>query len=159
MGPQLTHSKGWRLKSSENLLFASIARPGYFLSTSPPSVTSFIPRGLFWFGFFNYLFILGCTGSSLLCWDSSLWWWAGLSLGVFSCWGHRLQGTLASVVVVHVGLVAPQHVESSRTRDQTHVPYTGRWILIHCTTREVPRVFKYHPHCSNVYGPRDYHTK
>lgn len=27
MGPQLTHSQGWRLESSENPLFASIARP------------------------------------------------------------------------------------------------------------------------------------
>ena len=27
---------------------------------------------------------------------------------------------------------------SSRTRDQTHVPCTGRWILNHCATKEVP---------------------
>ena len=33
-------------------------------------------------------------------------------------------------------LVAPQHVESSWTRDRTHVLCTGRWILIHCATRE-----------------------
>ena len=37
------------------------------------------------------------------------------------------------------GLVAPQHVGSSRTRAQTGVPYIGRQILNHCTTREVPR--------------------
>ena len=36
-----------------------------------------------------------------------------------------------------MGLVAPQHVEASQTRDQTHVPCTGRQILIHWTTREV----------------------
>ena len=36
-----------------------------------------------------------------------------------------------------MGLVAPQHVESSRTRDQIHVLCIGRWILIHCTTWEV----------------------
>ena len=35
------------------------------------------------------------------------------------------------------GLVAPWHVESSQTRDQAHVSYIGRWILIHWTTREV----------------------
>ena len=35
------------------------------------------------------------------------------------------------------GLVAPPHVESSQTRDQTHVPCIGRWIPIHCTTRKV----------------------
>ena len=36
------------------------------------------------------------------------------------------------------GLAAPQHVGSSWTRDQTCVPCTGRRILNHCTTREVP---------------------
>ena len=34
----------------------------------------------------------------------------------------------ASVVVVH-GLSCPAHVDSSPTRDRTHVPCTGRWIL------------------------------
>ena len=29
---------------------------------------------------------------------------------------------------------------SSQTRDQTRVPCIGRWILNHCTTREVPRM-------------------
>ena len=29
-------------------------------------------------------------------------------------------------------------MESSQTKDQTSVPYTGRWILNHCSTREVP---------------------
>ena len=36
------------------------------------------------------------------------------------------------------GLVALQHVGSSRTRDQTRVPCIGRRILNHCATREVP---------------------
>ena len=35
-----------------------------------------------------------------------------------------------------MGLVAPRLGESSQTRDGTHVPCTGRWILINCTTRE-----------------------
>ena len=35
----------------------------------------------------------------------------------------------ACSVLVSMGLVAPQHVESSRTRDQTHVSCIGRWIL------------------------------
>ena len=30
-------------------------------------------------------------------------------------------------------------MESSRTRDQTHDPCTGRWILHHCTTGEVQK--------------------
>ena len=37
----------------------------------------------------------------------------------------------------HVGLVAPQHVKFSQTRDRTPVPCIGRWILIQCATREV----------------------
>ena len=38
----------------------------------------------------------------------------------------------------HTDLVALQHVGSSRTRDRTHVPCTGRQILNHWATREVP---------------------
>ena len=36
-----------------------------------------------------------------------------------------------------MGLVAPWHVDSSQTRDQTHVPCIGRQILNHWTSREV----------------------
>ena len=39
----------------------------------------------------------------------------------------------------HTGLVAPQHVGSSRTRARTRVPSIGRRILNHCATREVPQ--------------------
>ena len=39
------------------------------------------------------------------------------------------------------GLAAPRHVGSSRTRDWTRVPCTGRWILNHQTTRKVPSAF------------------
>ena len=38
-----------------------------------------------------------------------------------------------------MGLAAPQHVGSSRTRAQTYVPCIGRQILNHCTTREAPQ--------------------
>ena len=44
---------------------------------------------------------------------------------------HRLQ------YLQHVGLVAPQHVEPSQTRDRIHVPCPGRWIPNYWTTREV----------------------
>ena len=33
--------------------------------------------------------------------------------------------------------LAVPHVGSSWTRDQTHIPCIGRWILNHLTTREV----------------------
>ena len=42
-----------------------------------------------------------------------------------------------------MGLVALPHVGSSRTRDRTRVPCIGRWILNHCTTREVLIVILY----------------
>ena len=35
-------------------------------------------------------------------------------------------------------LAARRREESSWTRGQTHVPCTGSWTLIHCTTRKVP---------------------
>ena len=38
-----------------------------------------------------------------------------------------------------MGLVAPQRVGSSQTRDRTHVPCIGREILNYWTTREVPK--------------------
>ena len=37
-----------------------------------------------------------------------------------------------------MGLVAPRHMGSSRTRARTHVPCIGRWILNHCATGEAP---------------------
>ena len=56
---------------------------------------------------------------------------------VFSCcseWAQwlRLPGSRAEAQKLWcTGLVAPQHVGSSRIRDQTHVSRIGRWILYH----------------------------
>ena len=63
----------------------------------------------------------------------------GLSLaagirGYFSLWWLLFLQSMGSRPK---GLVAPRHVESSRTRDQTHVPRFSRQILNHCSTREV----------------------
>lgn len=44
-----------------------------------------------------------------------------------------------SLLAPSAGLVAPQHVASSQTRDQAGVPCTGRWVL-NRITREVPSV-------------------
>ena len=49
-----------------------------------------------------------------------------------------LEGSRAQAQQWYMGLVALWHVGSSRTRDRTHVPCIGRWILNHWTTREVP---------------------
>ena len=68
------------------------------------------------------LFIYGCTGSSLQS--------AGFSY--CGAWALGLQTS----VVVAPGLIAPWHVESSQSRDQTHVLCIGRQILIHSATRE-----------------------
>ena len=75
--------------------------------------------------------------SSLRCSGFSLRWLLLLqSMGSrhagFSSCGTRAQQ------LWHTGLAAPRHVGSSQTRDRTHIPCTGRWILNHCTTREVP---------------------
>ena len=50
-----------------------------------------------------------------------------MARGLSSCGSQALEG-----------LVAPQHVGSSRIRAQTCVPCIGRRILNHCATREVP---------------------
>ena len=78
-------------------------------------------------------------------------YWFGAGLGLGCCTGfppaaarggyalavvHGLPIAGASLLAEH-GLVASQYVESSRTRDQTRVPRTGRWTSGHCTTREV----------------------
>ena len=72
-----------------------------------------------------YLFIFGCTGSTLLH-AGFLWWWrAGAPL---SCGGQALEHT-GSAAAVH-GLSCPMAcVGSSLTRDGTHAPCIGRCIL------------------------------
>ena len=80
-----------------------------------------------------FLAVLGlccCAGLSLVAASggySSLWC-AGFSLR----WLLLLRSTDSR----HVGLVAPRHVGSSRTRARTPVPCIGRRILNHWTTRE-----------------------
>ena len=43
----------------------------------------------------------------------------------------------SKVEAIVTGLAASQHVESSQTRDGTHVPCIGRQFLYYWTTREV----------------------
>ena len=42
-----------------------------------------------------------------------------------------------------MGLVAPRHVGSSRTRAGIRVPGIGSWILNHCATREARNIYFY----------------
>ena len=53
---------------------------------------------------------------------------------------HGLAGEQAEQLWL-MGLVALQHVEPSTTRDRTHVPCSGRWILNPRTIREVLTAF------------------
>ena len=87
--------------------------------------------------------LLRCVGFSLQ-WLLLLWSTGSRHAGFSRC-GSRAQqlwfaGSRAQAQQLwHTGLVAPRHVGSSWTRARTHVPCIGRWILNHCTTREVPR--------------------
>ena len=54
--------------------------------------------------------------------------------GDFSCGAHA-QGTAASVVLVP-GLSCSETRGIFLARGQTRVSRTGRWVLIHCATRE-----------------------
>ena len=85
--------------------------------------------------FKNFFIILGCSGSALL------------QVAFCSCsdWGYSLVLVHRLLIVVAflvehgpwgvtqqlwcMGLVTPQHVESSWTRDRTRVPCLSRWIL------------------------------
>ena len=55
-----------------------------------------------------------------------------------------------------MGLVAPRHVGSSRTRDRTHVPCNGRQILNRCATREVPHNILEMTGCQGQIGPGEW---
>ena len=80
-------------------------------------------------------------------WGLSL---VAVSRGISLVAAHGLLIVVASFGVEHslqvhgpqylccMGLVDLQHVGSSCTRDWTHVPWIGRQILYHWTTREVP---------------------
>ena len=79
-----------------------------------------------------------CDGFSC-CREQALGSWGSVVLarGLSSCGSRPLELRLSSCGAR--GLVAPQHVGSSRARTRTRVPCIGRWIPNHCTTRKVPR--------------------
>ena len=102
---------------------------------------------------FRFTFFF-CAGLCCCC-AGFLWWRAAATLQLqcvrfslwWPLWWHMDSRYLGSVVVEHglqgaqaqlwcMGVVVPCHVGSSWTRDRTHVPCTGRWILNHYTTRE-----------------------
>ena len=77
------------------------------------------------------LVVVSRGSSSLQCVGFSLQWLLVLWSRGFSSYGTRAQYFWLE------GLVAPWHLESSWTRNWTRVPWIGRRIPIHCTTRQV----------------------
>ena len=65
-----------------------------------------------------------------------------------STWAHRPQSQAQQLWPTN--LVAQQHVESSWSRDQTHVPCIGRQILIHFTTRKVLPQYCFRVYCRSA---------
>ena len=134
------------------------------LSHSSLMLCSFFLQSFFFINLFyifiyfwlHWVFIAACglslvvasRGYSLLqCAGFSLWWLLLLQsmgsrhAGFSSCgmWAQQLwlTGSRAQAQQLwRTGLVAPQHVGSSRTRVRTRVPCIGRQILNHCATRE-----------------------
>ena len=112
----------------------------------------------FFFFWLHWVFVAVCGLSlvamsraytSLQCAGFSLWWflllWSTGSrhVGFSSCgtWAQQLwiAGSTAQAQQLWcTGLVALQHVGSSRTKARTRVLGIGRQILNHCATREVP---------------------
>ena len=79
-------------------------------------------------------------GSSLCAGLSAQWLLLLWSMGC-RCAGFSSCSPWAQLLWLE-GLVAPQHVGSSQTREQTSVPCIGRWILNHWTSREaLPKMF------------------
>ena len=77
--------------------------------------------------------------------DSFIYFWLHWVFGAQSL-ALKILTVVASLVAEHrlssckhIGLVAPQHVKSSPTKDQTYVPCIGNWILNHWTTREAQK--------------------
>ena len=104
--------------------------------------------------FIHYYYFFGCSGSSLLHPSFLQLWQASATLhcgalashrsGFCCCTGSKCEGFSSCSMWAQsswcMNLGAPQHVESSQTKDRT-VSNTGRWIPIHCTTREVQILF------------------
>ena len=89
---------------------------------------------------------MGCFGSSLLHLGFFQLHQAGVLLSHCGEWASRCGGfscyrAWTPERLCHMGLVAPQYVESCWTRDRSCILYIGRWILNHWTTREVQTLY------------------
>ena len=86
-----------------------------------------------------------CSGFSSCSTQAQQLWCAALGCMAFSGWSTgislvALPGSREwAQQLWHMSLVAPQYLESSQSRDRTHVPCIGRQIPNHWTTRKVPQ--------------------
>ena len=87
--------------------------------------------------FLTVLGLCGCAWAFSSCGEQGLLFVVVRGHLLLQGMGSRVLGS----VVKYTGLVAPSCVGSSQTRDQTHIPCIGRWILNHWTTREVQQFF------------------
>ena len=138
----------WNLQlSDEKTIYnlPSFTREKAETCTQPGSGTFRIRCPVFFFNFLAYCTCFDYTGSWLVPWGFPQRWRAGATLpcgaqpsscgGCSCCRDSRACGLQW---LQCMGLVTPQHVGSSRTRDRTCVPCVDRWILNHWTTREAP---------------------
>ena len=132
-----------------------------YMSVFPGKISIQDLRPIFFFRFIyliylwlHWIFVAawafsGCGERGLLFKDFQLQWLLllqstgsrGMSFSSFSMWAQQLLSTDSRAQAQQlwcISVAAPQHMESSRTKDQPPVPSTGRRILILCTTREVP---------------------
>ena len=100
-------------------------------------------QGLYYYYYYYYFWLhwvlVAAPGLSLV---AVHWLLVVVASPVEKCRLHRLRscGSWAlelRLSLRHKGFVAPRHVESFQTRDQTCVPCIGRQVLIHGTSREV----------------------
>ena len=140
----------WPLVLKEDLLFcyfcfvallsgsdASNPNSSQGLPREPVSV---LPSFLFIYLFVVALSLSHCSAQgATLHYAAQVWDCNGLSCAPPA---RGAQSSAAAARRLSSGsLVAPGHVESSWPNDRTHVPYIGRKILIHCTTKEDPSIF------------------
>ena len=98
-------------------------------------------RGLLFIAVCGLLIVVAspcCGARALGAWASVV-----VASGLSSCGSRALERRLSSCCAL--GLVALQHVGSSRTRARTCVPCIGRWILNNCATREALHAFLIFP--------------
>ena len=84
----------------------------------------------------TFLFWL-CVGFLSSCGEWGLLFSCSVEASQFSCCRAWALECASFSSLWHISLVALQHVESSRTRNLTHEPCTGRQIPNHWVNREV----------------------